>query len=310
MRINIYYRIKKIALLSITAFVIFAGLLYSADSSKKESIDINDYIMEELTDNTSHPFMRFGTVKIKNFTYDIKLTKHMILIFMAAVLTVSSMKYLEYKLRRPFKRPTYIQSVLEMIVDYMSKEVFDGTLGEHGKKYIPFCLTVFFFVFFANFLGLFPPLIRLTTVDGGHAYLAGGVGANLGFTIGIATIVFVIYNIAGMREKGVVKYWLTLAPSGLPIPLIPLLWVLEFVTLLNRSFALAIRLFANITGGHIMLMVIPYLIVMSGSLFVAPLAVGFLGFIYLIEILVAVLQAYVFALLSAVYIGLSVSEEH
>ena len=150
----------------------------------------------------------------------------------------------------------------------------------------------------------------MPTQDGHHAYLAGGIGANIGFTGAIAIIVFVVYMFAGIKKKGVIKFWINLVPKGLPIPLIPIIWVLEFITLFNRAFALAIRLFANITGGHIMMMVIPYLIILSGTLFVSPFAILFLSFIYVLEMFVAVLQAYIFSLLSAVYIGIAISDEH
>ena len=121
---------------------------------------------------------------------------------------------------------------------------------------------------------------------------------------------FIVYIFAGIRKKGIIRYWTSLVPKGLPIPLIPIIWVLEFITLFNRAFALAIRLFANITGGHIMMIVIPYLIIMSGTLLVSPFAVLFLAFIYVLEMFVAVLQAYIFSLLSAVYIGIAISDEH
>ena len=220
------------------------------------------------------------------------------------------MKYLAHKLKRPLNRPTYLQSILEGLIDYMNKDVIGATLGEEGKKYVPFCLTIFLFVLFSNILGLIPALIKVTTEGGGHAYLAGGIGANIGFTGAIAIIVFIVYVFAGIRKKGIIKYWTGLVPKGLPLPLIPIIWVLEFITLFNRAFALAIRLFANITGGHIMMMVIPYLIIMSGTVLVAPFAVLFLSFIYVLEMFVAVLQAYIFSLLSAVYIGIAISDEH
>ena len=186
------------------------------------------------------------------------------------------MKYLAHKLKRPFNKPTYLQNLLEIIIDYMNKDVIGAALGEEGKKYVPFCLTVFLFVLFSNLLGLLPALIKLPTEDGHYAYLAGGLGANIGFTGAVALLVFIVYIFAGIRKKGIIKYWVKLVPKGLPIPLIPIIWVLEFITLFNRAFALTIRLFANITGGHIMMIVIPYLIIMSGSLLVSPFAVLFL----------------------------------
>ncbi|PPS23108.1 F0F1 ATP synthase subunit A [Brachyspira murdochii] len=266
--------------------------------------------MEEITDNTEYPFYTIPIRLGHYINFDFKITKHIILITLAGILSVLSMKYLAHKLKRPFRRPTYLQSILEGLIDYMNKDVIGATLGEEGKKYVPFCLTVFLFVLFSNILGLIPASIKFPTENGGHSYIAGGLGANIGFTASIAVIVFIVYIFAGIRKKGIIRYWTSLVPKGLPIPLIPIIWVLEVITLFNRAFALAIRLFANITGGHIMMIVIPYLIIMSGTLLVSPFAVLFLAFIYVLEMFVAVLQAYIFSLLSAVYIGIAISDEH
>ncbi|ASJ21063.1 F0F1 ATP synthase subunit A [Brachyspira hampsonii] len=298
------FLLRKVFILTLILSCAFSSnILYSAEN-------INDYIMEEITDNTEHPFYTIPIKFGKYIDFDFKITKHIILVTLAGILSVCSMKYLSHKLKRPFRRPTYLQSILEGLIDYMNKDVIGATLGEEGKKYVPFCLTIFLFVLFSNILGLIPASIQVPTQDGEHAYIAGGLGANIGFTAAIAVIVFIVYIFAGIRKKGIIKYWTGLVPKGLPIPLIPIIWVLEFITLFNRAFALAIRLFANITGGHIMMIVIPYLIIMSGTLLVSPFAVLFLGFIYVLEMFVSVLQAYIFSLLSAVYIGIAISDEH
>lgn len=298
------FLLRNVVILTLILSCVFSfNVLYGAEN-------INDYIMEEITDNTAHPFYTIPIKFVKYIDFDFKITKHIILVTLAGILSVCSMKYLAHKLKRPLNRPTYLQSILEGLIDYMNKDVIGATLGEEGKKYVPFCLTVFLFVLFSNILGLIPASIKFPTEDGNHSYLAGGLGANIGFTAAIAVVVFIVYIFAGIRKKGIIKYWTSLVPKGLPLPLIPIIWVLEFITLFNRAFALAIRLFANITGGHIMMIVIPYLIIMSGTLLVSPFAVLFLGFIYVLEMFVAVLQAYIFSLLSAVYIGIAISDEH
>ena len=140
--------------------------------------------------------------------------------------------------------------------------------------------------------------------------MAGAVGANISFTGAIAILVFICYIFAGIGKKGIIKYWASLVPEGLPFILVPMIWFLEFITLFNRAFALAIRLLANMMGGHIMLIVIPYLIIMSGTILVSPFAILFLAFIYVLEMFVSVLQAYIFSLLSAIYIGIAINDEH
>ena len=302
-KLNFIKRIFVIALFIFTAFNFNCNKIFASEN-------INDYIMEEIADNTDHPYYTIP-IKLGNyFNFDFRITKHIILITLAAILCIASMKYLAYKLKRPFNKPTYLQNILEIVIDYMHKEVISPTLGEEGKRYTSFCLTVFLFVLFSNLIGVIPPLLKFKTEDGHYAYLAGAVGANIGFTGAIAILVFICYVIAGIRKKGIVKYWVGLVPKGLPFVLIPLIWFLEFVTLFNRAFALTIRLLANMTGGHIMLIVIPYLIIMSGTLLVSPFAILFLCFIYVLEMFVAVLQAYIFSLLSAIYIGIAIGDEH
>ena len=131
-------------------------------------------------------------------------------------------------------------------------------------------------------LGIIPPLLKFKTEDGHYAYLAGAVGGNISFTGAIAILVFICYIFAGIRKKGIIKYWASLVPEGLPFILVPMIWFLEFITLFNRAFALAIRLLANMMVGHIMLIVIPYLIIMSGTILVSPFAILFLAFIYVL----------------------------
>lgn len=303
---------KKLFILN-RVFIVLAivFILFSSNSQLMASEEsINEYIMEEIGDNTEHPFYTIPIKFGKNIDVNFKITKHVILVTLAGLLCIISMKYLANKLKRPFNRPTYLQNILEIVINYMSKDVLGATLGEEGKKYIPFCLNIFLFVLFANLLGLLPPLIKLPTEDGHHAYLAGGIGANVSFTGAIAIIVFITYIFAGMKKKGIIKYWINLVPHGLPLVLVPVIWFLEFITLFNRAFALTIRLFANITGGHIMIIVIPYLIIISGTVLVSPFSIGFLSFIYILEMFVSVLQAYIFSLLSAVYIGIAISDEH
>ena len=296
--------LKRILIIFIIIFAIFDCNIFFA------SENINNYIMEEIADNTEHPY---GTIPIKlgnylNFNFHI--TKHIILMTLAAILCIVSMKYLAYKLKRPFNRPSFLQNIFEIIIDYMNRDVISPTLGEDGKRYTPFCLTVFLFVLFANLLGIIPPLLKFKTEDGHYAYLAGAVGANISFTGAIAILVFICYIFAGIRKKGIIKYWASLVPEGLPFILVPMIWFLEFITLFNRAFALAIRLLANMMGGHIMLIVIPYLIIMSGTILVSPFAILFLAFIYVLEMFVSVLQAYIFSLLSAIYIGIAINDEH
>ena len=209
--------LKRILIIFIIIFAIFdCNIVFASEN-------INDYIMEEIADNTEHPY---GTIPIKLGNYlnfDFHITKHIILMTLAAILCIVSMKYLAYKLKRPFNRPSFLQNIFEIIIDYMNRDVISPTLGEDGKRYTPFCLTVFLFVLFANLLGIIPPLLKFKTEDGHYAYLAGAVGANISFTGAIAILVFICYIFAGIRKKGIIKYWASLVPEGLPFILVPMI---------------------------------------------------------------------------------------
>ncbi len=289
-------------ILIVVFFIPSSTLIFASEDS------VGDVIMHEVTDNTSDPFFSFP-INIGNFSYTFKITKHFIILTIVAILCCLTILYLAHKLKTPFKRPTFFQNILEVIIEYLDKHVLGVTLGKNGREYLPFCLTMFFFILIANFLGLIPATMKFATQGGGHSYIAGAITANLSVTGALAVLSFFAYNIAGMRKKGIVKYWISLVPHGVPIFVAPIIWIIEFIGLFTRAFSLAIRLFANMTGGHIMIIVIPFLIIIFGTVLVSPFAIAFLIFIYLLEIFVSVVQAYVFSFLTAVFISLAI-EDH
>jgi F-type H+-transporting ATPase subunit a len=134
--------------------------------------------------------------------------------------------------------------------------------------------------------------------------------SNLNFTAVLAIIIFFIYNISGMRRNGPIHYFINVVPKGLPIVLLPLMAAMELLALFTRAFALAIRLFANMTAGHLMIACMVGLIAVFKNYWLAPPFVALTFFVYLIEILVAFLQAYIFTLLSCVFLGMSLNQEH
>lgn len=297
---------KLLPLTMIIVFSIFLSNTLLFASSNKDSV--GDFIIHEVADNTEYPFVSFP-INIGDFSYTFKITKHMIILTLVAIICMSMILYLAHKLKNPFKRPTLFQNILEIIIEYLDKNVLGVTLGAKGREYLPFCLTMFFFILIANFVGLIPAVVKLPTENGAYAYIAGAITANLSITGALAVISFLTYNIAGMRKKGIIKYWLSLVPHGVPVFVAPVIWLIEFIGLFTRGFSLAIRLFANMTGGHIMIIVIPFLIIIFGTVLVSPFAIAFLMFIYLLEMFVSVVQAYVFSFLTAVFISLAI-EDH
>lgn len=182
----------------------------------------------------------------------------------------------------------------EMVVPIMGKK--------EGARFLPFFLTIFFFIIFMNLLGLVPGGATAT--------------ASIGVTAAMASITFLSMLVCGMVVQGPLKFWVSLVPHGLPLPLVPLLFVVELIGLVVKPVALTIRLFANMTAGH--------LIVLSGMglIFffaqtspavggaVAPLAIGFAVFIMVVETFVACLQAYIFTYLSILFVQMSTHPDH
>ena len=168
-------------------------------------------------------------------------------------------------------------------------------VGHHGERYAPFILSLFFFILFANLLGLIP-------------YGSTATG-NIAVTGTLAIITFVMVEVAGMRAlgKGYLKtivYWPSDQPFVMKALLTPLMTPLELAGKFTKPIALAIRLFANMTAGHIVVLALIGLIFTFGSYAIAPLPLLMALAIMVLEVFIAFLQAYVFALLSSVFIGL------
>jgi F-type H+-transporting ATPase subunit a len=189
--------------------------------------------------------------------------------------------------------PTGLYNFIESLVVFIRDEIAVKNIGEHGAHhYTPYLCTAFFFILFANLLGLFP-------IPG-----IGTATGNLSVTVVLALFTFAMTQIAGMRAQGVAGYWMHLVPSGVPKWLYPIMLPVEFLGLFTKPFALTVRLFANMLAGHI---VIYFLIALTVILsqFMAPVSVGMALGIYMLELFVAFVQAYVFTMLSSLFIGMA-----
>lgn len=234
------------------------------------------------------------------------------LIFMAIAITILLIVMLTARSKAALVPKGRFYNLIEALAEFIRNDVAVANIGPDGAKYFPFIGTVFFFILINNLLG---------TVPG----FKPGTGT-MGVTVALALITFVIFNAAGMKKKGVGGYWGGLVPHGVPGVLYPVIWVIELISLLIRPLTLSIRLFANMYAGHIVLGIFSILTsiaveqILAGLLHgegFAMVAVGgisaiawmaLLTALYLLEIGVAVLQAYIFTLLTTVYISLAVSE--
>jgi F-type H+-transporting ATPase subunit a len=264
-------------------------------------------LFEEITDNYDVPYAKLTLFSIGNFSLAFSITKHFILMPVVAFLVLASLFYLAHKLKDPFKKPTRLQSLFETILEFMRREVYEPSLGPEGTRFHLLCFSLFLFILYANLLGLVPPFAPIMPPGAEKAvWLGGAVTGNLATTAGLGLITFVTLNVAGMRSKGVFGYWKDMIPHGSPVWMAPFILLLEIVGLFSKTFAMIMRLFANMVGGHVAILIILILVIKFQSLAVGPGAVLLDLAISGLEIFVAILQAFIFSFLSALFIGLAV----
>lgn len=240
----------------------------------------------------------WAPIHIGNMSIDISPTKHVVMLLVAATLCLVTLLLAARAHKRQHLdkgKPKGFANGIEALVLYIRQEVVLPNVGHHGEKYAPFILTLFFFILFANLLGLIP-------------YGSTATG-NISVTATLAIITFIVVEVAGIRTlgKGYLKtivYW----PSGQPLVinalLTPLMTPIEIFGKFTKPIALAIRLFANMTAGHIVVLSLIGLIFTFGSYAMAPVPLLMALGIMVLEVFIAFLQAYVFALLASVFIGL------
>ncbi len=257
----------------------------------------SDWIMHHILD--SHqldlPFISIPLPHLSLFGVDISITKHVVFLWLVAILLIIVFKVASNAYKKSMV-PHGIANFLEVLIVFVRDEIAKPTIGKGYEKFLPYLLTVFFFILFSNFIGLIP--------------YGATVTSNISVTVTLAVISFLVVQIGGMIKNGAFGYFKGLIPSGVPGWLLPIMFIVEILGLFTKPFALAIRLFANMTAGHIVILALIGLIFFMQTLFVAPVSVGFALFIYLLEILVALIQAYIFTMLSSLFIGMAVHQDH
>lgn len=189
--------------------------------------------------------------------------------------------------------PSGPHNLLESFVVFIRDEIVLPNTGEAGRPYLPYFLSLFFFILVVNLLGMIP----------GSATATG----NISVTAALALTTFFVINLAGIRKYGFAHHIHNFIPHGLPGWLAPLMLPLELIGLLTKSFALCIRLFANMIAGHVVILAFLSLIFLFGSVFIAPASVAAAAGLGLLEVFVAFLQAYIFTLLSSIFVGASLN---
>lgn len=214
-------------------------------------------------------------------------SKHLLMMWVAAGLAILILA-LAGRMASKGRRNRFVY-LIESLVVFVRDEIVIPNMGEEGRPYLPYFLSIFFFVLLMNLLGMVP----------GSATATG----NISVTASLSLCTLFMINVAGMRAHGVGGYVKSLVPHGMPVWLLPLMYPIELLGLLTKTFALSIRLFANMIAGHIVIFAFLALIFLFGKLWVAPMSVAAALGINLLELFVAFLQAYIFTLLSAIFVG-------
>ena len=228
------------------------------------------------------------------FGIDMSITVHLLMMWIASLFLLIT---LVSSTKKRGLVPSGFANAIEALVIFLRDDVIVPNVGaKDAPRFTPFLLTAFLFILACNLLGLIP--------------FGATATANINVTATLAVCSFIAMLVGGIRHNGFVGYFVGLIPSGLPIWLLPIMIPLEFLGLFTKPFALAVRLFANLTAGHVVIISLISLIFVLNTVAVAPASVLFALAIYLLEIFVAFVQAYVFTLLSAVFIGMAIHQEH
>jgi len=225
--------------------------------------------------------------------YDFSITKNVAQLFLTAIILILLFTSIAkaYKTQGVTSAPKGKQSFFEPLITFVRDDIAKGNIGSKSDKFVPYLLTVFFLILINNVLGLIPVSANLT--------------GNIAFTLVMSVCTLVIVNINGNKN-----YWAHIFLPHAPKAIWPILIPIEIVGILTKPFALMIRLFANITAGHIIVISLIGLIFVFKTMAIAPVSVAFALFIDVLECLVAFLQAYIFTMLTALFIGSAVADHN
>jgi len=224
---------------------------------------------------------------------DLSITKNVAAMFLSIILLLAMFGSAAKSYKKTGGVPRGLAGFLEPLVLFVRDEIAKPNIqGEQYKKFVPFLLTVFFFIWINNLLGLIP-------------VLAPNLTGNIAVTMVLALLTFFITQFSAKKP-----HWKHVFLPPVPWWLYPIMIPVEVIGLFTKPFALMIRLFANITAGHILILSLVSLIFIFESVAMSALSIPFMVFMNTLELLVAVLQAYIFTLLSALFIGMATEEHH
>ncbi len=250
-------------------------------------MDIDSVLTHHLVDHRLAHLFTIGSISID-------LTMHSLMMLIAATLLMIGAVIARRQSAVAGSRG--LGNAFEMVILYFRDEVVRPNLGPVSDKYLPYFLTLFFFILLCNLLGLVPYGMTATS--------------NIAVTGGLALLTFLMVVATGIWEQGPVHFLKTFVPHGLPFWLVPFIFFIEFLGLFTKALALCIRLFANMIAGHMLILVMLCMIFMFKTIWLAPISVAGAVAISVLEVFVCFLQAYVFTLLTALFVGAAVNPQH
>ncbi len=229
----------------------------------------------------------------QNASYvDLSITKNVAFLILTATLMILVFLSVAKGYSKKNSAPKGIQALFEPVIIFVRDDIVKPNIGENYEKYLPYMLTLFFFIFFGNVLGLMPGAANLT--------------GNIAVTLSLALFTFLITNFSGNKHYWKHIFW----TPGIPIIMRVIILPIELIGVFSKPISLMIRLFAAITAGHIVLLSFIGLIFIFQSYFVGVMSALFVVGLNLVELMVAGIQAYVFTMFSSVYIGLATEDGH
>ena len=309
-----------------------AAAQHAGEAAASGKFNAGETIIGHVANSSAdHPLIHLPTV----MGIDFSVTKHVLMLWIVATILFVTVTWIvrRYIAQSPDRLvPRGPMNALEAMVEFIRDAI---VLPNVGKKWVrvwtPLLLTLFLFILGANVIGLIPAFDLIALVNHSFLHLPaesffskvlhGGTTAtgNFNVTAALATITFFAIIVAGVRAHGFIQHWVNMVPKGMPWPIYFLLIPIEIMGMFVRPFALTMRLAANMTGGHIALLAILSFVFIFAELFgraaagigvglvlSVPLAVG----ISALEIIVVLVQAYVFTLLTAVFIGMAIHAHH
>jgi F-type H+-transporting ATPase subunit a len=297
--------VSKKLLIALSVMIIAYSLAIATPTSNdvesekhnSEKLDV----IHHVTDGNTLEFEPFGEIRlptIKIGEFDISITRHVVMMWIASIVLLVLFVSIgnTYKKMKPTEAPKGIANLIEVIVDFVRIDIVKANIGHGYERFLPYLLTVFFFILTCNLLGLIPYAATATS--------------NISVTFTLAVFTFIIIQFTMFKEHGL-GGWLAHLTGGTPWFLWIIMIPVEFLSMFIKPFALMVRLFANMTAGHVVIVTLIGLIFVFKSWFVAPAAVAVTLAMYGLELFVAFMQAYIFTMLSSLFIGMAAAhEEH